>query len=266
VEENESAELPTVETRRARPTKSEIGWVLLGSSIGGLLSYMLVFSGWDPGSKADWFAGLGSFAAVAVALWQSVVIRRQADADAVTAAKRFAEELLAAEARSAAELAAQKQLARVERLYRHEREIKSALVEVARAVSEYGIVIASFWVESVDISKLPTRPEREVAFRPMSRMLGEAVSRIAIECDTAELLIEEQQLGEAVAELRVAVEAVVWAADEMRQRVERNDNPNMAPVHAAQLQMVEQATETRRLAWELLRTGVDGSEQQGGPT
>jgi hypothetical protein len=244
-------------TRTARLTRREVGWVSVGLLVGAFFAWLLVFSGWETGSKADWFAGIGSFAAVAVALWQSVVIRRQTDAAAAVAADQFKRELAAAEARSAAELNAQKQLARVERIHRHEQELKSVLVEVARAVSHYGIVIASFWMEAVDISKLPTRQEREIAFRPISRTLGEAVSSIAIECDTAELLIEHRELGEAVAELRVAVEAVVWATDDMRQRVELDNWPNMAPVHAAQARMVDQATETRRLAWELLRTGVD---------
>jgi hypothetical protein len=246
--------------RRLNRYRHDIGWLLLGCSVGAFFSWLLIFSGWQTASKADWFAGIGSFAAVAVALWQSVTIRRQANAEAADARRRFRHELRAAEARSAAELAAQKELARVERRYRQEQEIKSALVDVARAVSDYGIVLASFWVESVDISKLPTRAEREVAFRPISRTLGEAVSRIAIECDSAEILIDHRELGEAVAELRVVVESVVWAVDEMRQRVERNDRPSMAPVHAAQVRMNDQATETRRLAWELLRTGVDETD------
>lgn len=243
--------------RARRPlNRLEVGWLLVGGAVGAFYGWLLIFSGWETGSKADWFAGIGSFAAVAVALWQSITIRRQADADAVAATNRLEYELAAAEARSAAELAAQKRLASVERTYRREQEVKSALVDVARAVSDYGMEIASFWVESVDISKLPTQREREVAFRPISRTLGEAVARIAIECDTAEILIEHEELGQAVAELRVVIEAVVWAADDMRRRVERDNRPNMAPVHAAQAQMVEQATETRRLAWKLLRTGV----------
>lgn len=73
----------------------------------------------------------------------------------------------------------------------------------------------------------------------------------------AEILIEEAARLEAQDDLRGAVKAVGLAADDRRRRVERNNNPNMAPVSVAQRRMLDQAVETRRLARELLRTGFE---------
>ncbi|MET0896453.1 MAG: hypothetical protein ABWY45_00920 [Mycobacterium sp.] len=67
----------------------EIASLIFVPVAAGGLFWLLVGMDWPSGSKAEWFSGLASFGAVAVALWQSVVIRRQAAAESLEATERF---------------------------------------------------------------------------------------------------------------------------------------------------------------------------------
>src|SRR5689334_15945953 len=66
------------------------------------------------GDVAGAFGAVATVLAVAVALWQSVLVRRQAKEDAKEAAARLERELTAAKERHQAELAAQRELSRAE--------------------------------------------------------------------------------------------------------------------------------------------------------
>ena len=65
-----------------------IAALILAVSAVALLAWLLLSRPWDAASKAAWFSGLGMFLAVVVALWQSVIIRRQAEDDAKEAQLR----------------------------------------------------------------------------------------------------------------------------------------------------------------------------------
>lgn len=84
------------------------------------------------------FAAAGTLLAVVVALWQSTVIRRQAEKEAKDAANRFEKELTsardlhaaemeAADDRHKAELESQREIARVQRVHMLEQEFKLAV-------------------------------------------------------------------------------------------------------------------------------------------
>ncbi|MGO9103845.1 MAG: hypothetical protein ACLP9Y_32115 [Mycobacterium sp.] len=111
---------PPEPTRRG-PGAWGIAAIVCGAVAVALLIAALILVHWDVGSKAEWCAGTGAFAAVIVALWQTISIQRQAKDDAKEAQKRLRHELAAAEQRSARELENARELHRVE--LEHQREV-----------------------------------------------------------------------------------------------------------------------------------------------
>jgi hypothetical protein len=71
----------------------DIGWFSLGVGFGLVIDWFIFLSDWGAGSKAEWFSGSGAFAAVAVALWQTNKVERQAAEDVKQAAERLRREL-----------------------------------------------------------------------------------------------------------------------------------------------------------------------------
>ncbi len=140
----------------AENAKSWFASLGLGAAIGLVINWFLFVIHLDneARSKADWFAGAGAFAAVAVALWQTNKIERQAAADAAQAAQRLEDELAAAKARSTRELQqarelhnvemqAQRDQASIQRKHLLEQQQKQALSELGRAVNAYGFQVKS---------------------------------------------------------------------------------------------------------------------------
>ena len=78
-----------------------------------LLAWLLAAQHWDAAAKAGWFAGTGTFAAVVVALWQTISIQRRAKLDTQEAQERLSAELAAAEQRSTLELENARELHRL---------------------------------------------------------------------------------------------------------------------------------------------------------
>lgn len=155
----------------------------------------------DWGSVSDAFAAVGTIGAVAVALWQSTVIRRQAKNDAVEAADRFQKELEAANARTIqeveaaelrfqreqeaaaerhmAELEAQREVARIQqdiaRVDRRRQEGQS-LTELSRTLLTYVHDLENFAKEAV--RSTPLSEDSSVVFVTSGNRLDEAITAV----------------------------------------------------------------------------------------
>ncbi|MUM16250.1 hypothetical protein BI330_07720 [Mycobacterium sp. CBMA 623] len=163
----------------------------------------------DWGSVSDAFAAGGTIFAVVVALWQSVIVRRQAKDEANEAADRFKQELVAAEDRHKTELSAQRELAktqvdaqvelaRIQRVHLREQEFKRSLIRVSRAGSTYTHELATLIEEGRRAAELPDRRAREDALRPLSKQLGMLAQTFVLEISGAHMLTQDYTLHEAL--------------------------------------------------------------------
>lgn len=150
------------------------------------------------GNVAEAFGAAGTLLAVAVALWQSIVIRRQAQQEAKDAADRLERELKAADKRHKTELDAQREIARVQRLHQREQEFKLALIRVSRAASAYIHELATLVAETPGIVTLPTRQVRDDALKPISKQLGALALDLSAEISGAHMLTNNDQLHDAL--------------------------------------------------------------------
>jgi hypothetical protein len=91
-----------------------VGWLACGVAGALAIAWFIFFSPVEVGSKAEWFFGAVVFVVVLVTTWQTITIQRQAKHDAAQMAERLRQQLAAAEARSARELALAQTLHRAE--------------------------------------------------------------------------------------------------------------------------------------------------------
>ena len=188
------------------------------------------------GYPAEWFAGLGAFAAIAVALWQSIIIRKQA-----------AEELRSAH-----------NLARVDRIHLLEQRQKQALIEVSRAVAKHTYLMDTLWGQAAQLGRSTvTEHEREWWFGPITEKLGEAAENTAMECANAQMLMEHEQLIAAVEQIRDAADKGMQAAKCVREQVISGRPPDPNAIPYAISFMRETVKVARVWATDLLRTGYE---------
>jgi hypothetical protein len=235
----------------------------------GLLVWSFVLDPWPVGATAEWVAGLGSFAAVAVALWQSVILRSAALEEAAEAADRFTRELAAAKERMETELAAaegrhrieldaQRELARIQRVHLREQEFKLALIRVTRAVNAYTHTLATLTEEGRRLTKLPERQEREDALLPTSEELNLRASDIVIEVSGAHMLTRNDALHEALNGVVQAALGGAAAETAIRDAVINNSRmPEPNPVPRVQAKLQAAIGNARQMAGDLLDTGWD---------
>lgn len=182
--------------------------------------------------------GVASFGAVAVALWQSVVIRQQAKADAAEAAKRFGDELKAAKDRTIQEVQAaeqrtqkeldaanerhgiemeqQREIARIQRIHLREQEFKLALIRVSRAATAYTHELATLVETGSRVVAMSQRQERADALRPVSKRLGALMDDLSVEIAGAHMLTNNDRLHDALD--RVNAEAMRGPEGEIQYR------------------------------------------------
>lgn len=260
-----------------------MGWLALGFVPAAAFMWLVLFSGIQTGSKADWFAGVSTFTAVVVALVLTARITRQVEADAAKAYEglrrelaeaelRTRTELAAAEQRSADELAhalelhrveldAQKELAHAQRVHLLELQQKQALAEVLRAVSAHTRMLATVWNRGAKILEIKDRAEREQAMDAIMEPLGQVVQDFWVELGNANLLIEDDRLHEVLNRVNGAAVKAVHVAEDVRTAVVDGQVPDPNPIPPVQEVMHERAADARRVALELLQTGHE--DQQG---
>ncbi|UGU30948.1 hypothetical protein LT350_31350 [Mycolicibacterium smegmatis] len=267
--------------------RTGIGWLVCG--VAGTLTiawYILAAPG-ELGSKAEWFFGAVVFVAVAVTMWQTVTFARQAQHDAADAAEKLRAELAAADQRAALELAsakkrhrteleaqqklhasemaAQREIARIERRHLADQLQKQAMIEVSRSVATHTRMLASLWSEGARCMALEDRAEREKAMNAIFEQIGHVVTEVSVEIDNAHLLCQDDRLHEALDRVNDAVLMAIRTAEELHDDVLQGRTPQEGAVREARRRLTERATEARRLAWSLLRTGLErnGVERTG---
>lgn len=265
-------------------TKAGIGW-LVGGGLGilAIVGY-LVFSPGEAGSKADWFFGAVVFVVVMVTMWLTLTIQRQAKNDIAQADERLRRELAAADERSAlelaltqkwhraqmesqqklhhAELVAQRELARIERNNLLEQLQKQAMIEVSRAVGAHTRMLATLWTEAASQLHNPDRDERETAMNALFAQIGQVVNDVSVELDNAHLLSQDDRLQDALNRVNDAVLMAIQVAEDLHADVVEGRTPETNPVPAVQRLLHERATAARRLAWSLLRTGLESGSSR----
>ncbi|MGX9788408.1 hypothetical protein [Mycobacterium sp. MMS18-G62] len=256
-----------------------VGWFACGAA--GLLAiaWFIFLSRGEIGSKAEWFFGAAVFCVVMVSMWQIVNIQRQANLHAAEAAERLRTELVAAEERAARELAMTQALHRVEmeareKLYRAEveaqRELacnermhlinqlqKQAMIEVSRAVNGHTQMLANLWNEAARILRIEDRDSREQAMSPIFEQISRVVNDFSVEVSNANLLLEDDRLHRALNQVNEAALMAIRVAQELQDAVVEGRTPKQDSIRTVQRLMLTRAAEARRLAWELVRHGLD---------
>jgi hypothetical protein len=246
-----------------------ISWLTAAVASILVIAWFIFLTPGETGSKAEWFFGAVVFVVVMVSLWQTSTIQRLAKQNIDDAAERLRREVAAAEERSARELAmvqtlhraemeTQRQLARIERNHQRDQLQKQAIIEVSRAVGAHTQMLATLWNEGASTLRVEDRGEREDAMRPIFEQISQVVNDFSVELDSAHLLIEDDRLHHALHRINEAALMAIRVAEEVHVAVVDGREPQPNPVPAVQQLMRTRAAEARRLAWDLLRTGLDG--------
>jgi len=256
-----------------------VGWFASGvAGLAAIVWFIFVCRG-QMGSKAEWFFGAVVFCVVMVTSWQTLAIHRQANRDAEAATERLRTERAAAEERSARELAltqslhraemeakdklhraemeAQRELARVERVHLVNQLQKQAMIEVSRAVNAHTLMLATLWNQGAGILRIEDRDEREQAMNPVFEQISQVVNDFSVEVSNAHLVIEDDGLHRALNRVNEAALMAIRVAEDVHAAVVEGREPQPNPIPPVQRLMRTRAAEARRLAWDLVRTGLE---------
>jgi hypothetical protein len=211
----------------------------------------------DWGTVPATFAAIGTLAAVVVALWQSLTIRRQAKDDANEAQQRLLHELAEAEKRSRNELEHARHLHEEQRRFRREQDFKMALIRVNRASESYTFELYDLTWEGEKIVDLP-KDERASALEAFERRFAQCRSGIHEELSNASVLTSETRLLDAVHRVREATSLA--SIHEHRIRVdllERDIPPEHAAFDVVHNSLKNSIKAAQKLADELFVTSSD---------
>ena len=272
-----------------------VGWLSCGAAGGLAIAWFILLGPGEVGSKADWFFGAAVLCAALVVMWQTVNVQRQANRRAAHAEQRLRIELAAAEQRLALERAAAeersaRELALTQKLHkaelesqqkshraemdahRHYAELerrhllnqlqKQAVIEVSRAVSLHTQMLATLWNRGASILGSKDREEREQAMLPIFEQIGQVVNDFSVELANAHQVVDDTRLNQALEGVNEAVLMGIRVAQDVCDDIVdgRATEPN--PIPSVQRVMYEKAAEARRLAWDLLRTGLDHAAEK----
>jgi hypothetical protein len=267
---------------RQEPTTQRwrrIGWFACGAAGCFAIAWFIFFSRGETGSKAEWFFGAAVFCVVMVSMWQTLNIARQANQRVAEAAERLRTELVAAEERAARELAlsqamhrvemeareklyradveAQRELARIERMHLVNQLQKQAMIEVSRAVNAHTQMLAGLWNEGARILCIEDRDERERAMKPIFEKIGQVVNDFSVELSNAHLLVDDDRVHRALDHVNEATLMAIRVAEDIHTAVIEGHAPDPDAIADAQRLLQTRAAEARRLAWALVRAGLE---------
>lgn len=267
-----------------------IGWLSCGAAGGLAIAWFILLGPGEMGSKADWFFGAVVLCTVLVVVWQTVNVQRQANERAAAAADRLRYEVVAAEQRMArerataeeraarelaltqklhkaelesqqkahrAELDAQRERAALERSHLLNQLQKQAVIEVSRAVSLHTQMLATLWNRGAGILNNKDRAEREQAMLPIFEQIGQVVNDFSVELANAHQIVDDTRLNQALEGVNEAVLMGIQVAQAVSADIVDGVATEPNPIPTVARQMNEKAAEARRLAWELLRIGLD---------
>lgn len=271
-----------------------IGWLCCGVVGGVATAWFILLGPGEIGSKAEWFFGAVVLCAVLVVMWQTVNVQRQANERAAAAADRLRFELAAAEQRrigeradakerSARELAlvqkmhqaelksqqdahraemdAQRQQASMERSHLLNQLQKQAVIEVSRAVSLHTQMLATLWNRGAGILTNKDRTQREQAMLPIFEQIGQVVNDFSVELANAHQIVDDDRLNQALDGVNEAVLMGIQVAQDVCESIVEGRATEPNPIPSVQRLMYEKAADARRLAWDLLRTGLDDARR-----
>jgi len=263
-----------------------IGWFACGIAGFLAIAWFIFFSHGELGSKAEWFFGAVVFCVVLVTMWQTLTVSRQANQHAAAAAERLRVELVAAEERTAREIAmtqalhrvemearekafraeveAQRELARIERMHLLNQLQKQAMVEVSRAVNGHTQMLATLWNEGARILRIEDRDEREQAMNPIFEQISRVVNDFSLEVSNANVLLEDDRLHRALNQVNEAAAMAIRVAADVHDAVVEGRTPKPDSIRTVQRLMHTRAAEARGLAWELLRNGLENARATTG--
>ena len=256
-----------------------VGWFAGGAAGTLAIAWFIIFGRGEAGSKAEWFFGAVVFCVVMVSMWQTLQFQRQANRHAAEAAERLRTELVAAEERGAREMAmiqalhrvemearesafraeveAQRELARIERGHLLNQLQKQAMVEVSRAVNGHTQMLATLWNEGARILRIEDRDAREQAMNPIFEQISRVVNDFSVEVSNANVLIEDDRLHRALNQVNEAAVMAIRVAEDVHDAVVEGRTPKPDSMRTVQRLMQTRSAEARRLAWELLRHGLE---------
>ncbi len=254
------------------------GWLCCGIAGGLAVVWFIVLSPGEPGPKAEWFFGAAVLCVVLVALWQMVNLQRRADRSVADAAERLHAELAAAEQRAArererlqdlhraelesreashrAEMDSHRRQADIERRHLLDQLQKQAVIEVSRAVSLHTQMLAAVWNRGAAVLRSTDRDEREQAMLPIFEQIGQVVTDFSVELANAHQIVDDDRLNRALEGVNEAVLMGLQVAQDVCGDIVEGLVTEPNPIPSAQRHMNEKAAEARRLAWDLLRSGL----------
>lgn len=156
-----------------------------------------------------------------------------------------------------AEMDAAQRQARIERSHLVNQLQRHAVTEVSRAVSAQTQMLATLWNQGASILHSKDRVEREQSMLPIFEQIGQVVNDFSVELANAHQIVEDERLNQALEGVNEAVLMGIRVAQEVSDDVIDGRSPEPNPIPAVQRLMHERAADARRLAWDLLRAGLD---------
>ena len=156
-----------------------------------------------------------------------------------------------------AELDEQHRQAQLEHRHLRNEIQRQAIIEVSRGVGQHTHALATLWDRGASILSAADRSEREQAMRPIFEQIGQVVNDFSIEIANAHRIVDDDRLHQALTGVNEAVLMAIGVAQDVSADIVDGRVPKPDRVSQAQRLMQERAAEARRLAWDLLRTGLD---------
>jgi hypothetical protein len=94
---------------------------------------------------------------------------------------------------------------------------------------------------------------------PIFEQISQVVNDFSVEIGNAHLLVEDDRLNRALTHVSEAALLAIRAAEYLHDAVVEGRTPQRNPFPRVQRLLHTRAAEARSLAWELLRTGLDGT-------
>jgi hypothetical protein len=158
-----------------------------------------------------------------------------------------------------AEMDAQRQQAALERTHLHNQLQKQAVIEVSRAVSLHTQMLATLWNRGAGILGSADRNEREQAMLPIFEQIGQVVNDFSVELANAHQIVDDNRLNRALESVNEAVLMGIGVAQDVCDDIVEGRATEPNPIPGVQRLMYDKAAQARRLAWDLLRTTLDGA-------
>jgi hypothetical protein len=128
---------------------------------------------------------------------------------------------------------------------------------MSRAVSAHTQMLATLWNEGAKILRIADSGQREEAMQPIFEQISQVVNDFSVELANAHLLVEDDRLHHVLNRVNEAVVMAIRVAEDVHDGVIDGHAVQPNPIPEMQRLMQARAAEARRLAWDLVRAGID---------